>query len=468
MPRAGSTRARMTADVARRLWSEVGGGGDLGRLTVQPRAGLLPTAFRIGDLAAAVVATTLLAADGFRVDRGGSPETVDVDELDAVAAFTSERLLRIDGRPPGSPWADLSGDYRAADGWVRLHCNFPGHRAAALSALGEPGADREGVVAAVAGRRAVEVESAVVAAGGAAAAMGTRAAWLATEPGRAAAAGPPIVTSSIAGTAGRTRAWPPASGDPSRPLAGVRVVELTRVIAGPVAGRVLAALGADVVHVRGPHLPTLPELDLDTGFGKRAALLDLREPGDRRTFERLVTAADVVLQSYRPGALAGLGYGATRLAGLRPGLVVAQVSAYGPAGPWRQRRGFDSLVQMSTGIAEEGMRSAGADGPVPLPVQALDHGAGWLTALGVVQALRREETSAGWLVETSLARTAAWLDRLGRDDYRADASLPDVPLETVESAFGAIAHVPPPGRIGGLRPSWSRPPAPPGPAEWLP
>ena len=459
----------MAADPVRRLWAAVGGDPeDLDRLTVQPCPGLLPTAFRVGDLAISVVGTTLLAADGLRVDRGGSPEVVDVDEREAVASFASERLLRVDGRPLGSPWADLSGDYRAVDGWVRLHCNFPGHRDAALEALGEPGADRDGVVAAAAGRRAVEVESAVIEAGGAAAAMRTRARWLALEPGRAAAVGPLIVTSSITGAADDPEPWSPASGEPSRPLAGVRVVELTRVIAGPVAGRVLAALGADVVHVRGPHLPTLPDLDLDTGFGKRATLLDLREPGDRRAFERLVSGADVVLQSYRPGALAGLGYGAAQLAGLRPGLVVAQVSAYGPAGPWRQRRGFDSLVQMATGIAAEGMRRAGVDQPVPLPVQALDHGAGWLTALGVVQALRRGEPAAGWLVETSLARTAAWLDRLGRVEHPGTAGLPDVPLETVESAFGTLAHAPMPGRIGGARPTWSRPPAPPAPAAWLP
>jgi len=195
--------------------------------------------------------------------------------------------------------------------------------------------------------------------------------------------------------------------------------------------------------------------DLDDASGRAAAA------------ERLVSGADVVLQSFRPGALAGLGYGDAQLAGLRPGLVVAQVSAYGPDGPWRNRRGFDSLVQMATGIAAEGMRRAGVDQPVPLPVQALDHGAGWLTALGVVQALRREEAKAGWLVETSLARTASWLDALGRDDHPEPVGLPAVPLATVGTAFGVLSHVPMPGRIGRLRPTWSRPPAPPTSAAWL-
>ncbi|HEY5184842.1 MAG TPA: CoA transferase, partial [Actinomycetes bacterium] len=211
----------MTGDVVRRLWCAAGGAdGDLGRLTVQPCPGLLPTAFRVGDLATAVVATTLLAADGFRVDRGGSAEPVDVDERDAVASFASERLLRVDERPPGSPWADLSGDYQAADGWVRLHCNFPGHRDAVLTALGGPGAGRDGVVAAVAGRRAEEVESAVIGAGGAAAAMRTRARWLATGPGRAAAGGSPVVVSTIDGPSRAARPPSPPAGDPARPLAG--------------------------------------------------------------------------------------------------------------------------------------------------------------------------------------------------------------------------------------------------------
>ena len=246
-------------------------------------------------------------------------------------------------------------------------------------------------------------------------------------------------------------------------------MELTSVIAGPVAGRVLAALGADVVHVRGPHLPTLPDLDLDTGFGKRATLLDLREPGDRRTFERLVSGADVVLQSYRPGALAGLGYGAAQLAGLRPGLVVAQVSAYGPAGPWRRAARLrqpraDGQRHRRGGDAPGRRRPAGAAaGAGAGPRRRLAH-----RARASCRRCGASEPAAGWLVETSLARTAAWLDRLGRVEHPGAAGLPDVPLATVESAFGTLAHAPMPGRIGGARPTWSRPPAPPAPAAWLP
>jgi crotonobetainyl-CoA:carnitine CoA-transferase CaiB-like acyl-CoA transferase len=455
----------MTDDSLLRVWSAVGGHpGELERLTRTRSSTGLGTAFRVAELATAATALTLLAADGFRADRTGDAQPVDVDESEALASFASERLLRVDGQPLGSLWSPLSGDYRARDGWVRLHCNFPTHEAAATTALAVI-PDRDVVAAAVARRPAVEVEEAVLAAGGAAAALRGREEWLAGAAGQAAQ-GVPVVLSPLSGTGMAAEPRPPAD-DPSRPLAGVRVVELTRVIAGPVAGRVLAALGADVVHVRSPHLPTLPGLDLDTGLGKRATLLHLHDSDDRRAFERLLAGADVVLQSYRPGALAGLGYGPDRLAGLRPGLVIAQVSAYGPHGPWRGRRGFDSLVQMAAGIADEGRRRTGSDVPVPLPVQALDHATGWLTALGVVQALRGQ--ARGRLVDTSLARTAAWLDSLGRDEgANGRGELPDLPLVAVDTELGRLEHVPMPGRIGGVRPTWSYPPAPPGPVHWLP
>ncbi len=455
----------MTGDPLLPVWSAVGGHPEeLERITRRRSATGLGTAFRVAELATAATSLALLAADGYRADHAGNAQPVDVDEAEAVASFASERLLRVDGQPLGSLWAPVSGDYRARDGWVRLHCNFPVHEAAAATALAVI-PDRDAVAAAVARRPAVEVEEAVLAAGGAAAALRSREEWLAGAAGQAAQ-GVPALLRPLAGSGRAAEGRPPAD-DPARPLAGVRVVELTRVIAGPVAGRVLAALGADVVHVRSPHLPTLPGLDLDTGLGKRATLLDLRDLDDRRAFEQLVAGGDVVVQSYRPGALAGLGYGPDRLAGLRPGLVVAQVSAYGPNGPWRGRRGFDSLVQMATGIADEGRRRAGSDVPVPLPVQALDHATGWLTALGVVQALRGQ--GRGWLVDTSLARTAAWLDSLGRDEVaNGRVELPDLPLSSVDSELGRLEHVPMPGRIGGIRPTWSRPPTPPGPAQWLP
>jgi len=262
-----------------------------------------------------------------------------------------------------------------------------------------------------------------------------------------------------------------------RPLGGVRVLDLTRVIAGPVAARALAAYGADVLRVGAAHVPEVPGLVVETAFGKRSCHIDLRSEAD--LLRELIRQADVVIQAYRPGALRARGFGPDDLAALRPGIVYADISAYGTRGPWASRRGFDSLVQMACGIAHEngdGLR------PSPLPAQALDHGAGHLAAFGAVAALLRRPAEGGsWHVEVSLARTAAWLDDLGRIDEaridgaridRAGARQPMVDdlLATMDSPFGTLTYVTPPGAIDGTRPHWTSPPPRQGehPAAWAP
>jgi crotonobetainyl-CoA:carnitine CoA-transferase CaiB-like acyl-CoA transferase len=248
-----------------------------------------------------------------------------------------------------------------------------------------------------------------------------------------------------------------------RPLDGVRVLDLTRVIAGPVCGRVLTSLGADVLCVRAQHLPTIPFLDLDTGFGKRLRLLDLRDADQRAAFLDLVRSADVLVQSYRPGALARLGLGPAELAAVRPGLVYVSVSAYGTTGPWAVRRGFDSLVQLATGLASDGMRAAGAGGPVSLPAQVLDHATGWLAAAGAISALTRRGREGGsWHVRLSLARTARWLDGMGRLDPPAGPAGPEPDVSDLRSEMpspaGLLSYIRPPGTIGGWMPRWDSPP----------
>jgi crotonobetainyl-CoA:carnitine CoA-transferase CaiB-like acyl-CoA transferase len=345
----------------------------------------------------------------------------------------------------------LSGDYRAADGWVRLHCNFDHHRRAAQRALGQEGRaadDRAALAAAVAGRRALDVEEAVVGEGGCAAAMRAPETWRA-HPQAAVLARSPVVAlrrvESGDDRAGGARRRLPEPGP--RPLAGLRVLDLTRVIAGPVCGRVLAGHGAEVLAVGAEHLPTFPPLVVDTGFGKRSCHLDLRRPADRATLERLAGEADVFVQGYRPGALAGLGFGAEELACRHPGLVVVNVSAYGAEGPWGGRRGFDSLVQMVSGIAAEGAAAAGRDAPLSLPAQALDHATGYLLAAGVLAALRARATQGGtWRVRAHLARTAHWLLRSDALDGPAEP-VADTGPWTVETRTGA-------GAVTGPRPAF--------------
>jgi crotonobetainyl-CoA:carnitine CoA-transferase CaiB-like acyl-CoA transferase len=226
-----------------------------------------------------------------------------------------------------------------------------------------------------------------------------------------------------------------------------------------VCGRTLAAHGADVLHVGAAHLPTVPPLVIDTGFGKRSAYLDLREPADLDTLRGLIADADVFVQSFRPGTLAARGLGPDRLAELSPGIVVLDLSAYGHAGPWRRRRGFDSLVQMASGIADDGAKAAGRTVPTPLPVQAIDHGTGWLAAAAVLTALRRQRVEGGsWWLRLALARTGAWLDDLGR--LPADGpSLPDQDgvadlLADADSPFGRLRHLLVPGGLPGAQPRY--------------
>jgi hypothetical protein len=411
---------------------------------------VLPGRFRIGAAAAGIVKGTTSAAGAVFAARGGDPGPVSADPRHAAAAFRSERYLRP---MPAAVEDPLTGNYRTAEGWVRLHCNYPHHLAAVATALGTS-ADRAEVSSAVARRTALDVEEAVVAAGGAAAAMRSRAGWAAHPQGRALRE-LPLKSVERIGDAPRLRL---STAD--RPLSGIRVLDLTHVIAGPVCGRTLAAHGADVLHVGAAHLPVVAPLLRDTQFGKRSTYIDLRSQAD--TLRSLVRDADVLVQSYRPDSLAGRGFGPAELAESRPGIIVVDISAWGWTGPWRTRRGFDSLAQMATGIAF-------GDPPVPLPAQFLDHGAGWLAAQGALEALLlRTETGGSWHVRVSLARTGMWLDSMGRTGE--PGSEPDVDdlLTETGSAFGRLTHIRIPGQLPGSPPYWDHGPRVPGgdPPEW--
>ncbi|MFJ7963921.1 CoA transferase [Streptomyces sp. NPDC096324] len=415
------------------VWEELGGDPALlpGVSTVA-RAGALEAALPVRALARACVGACALAAAELGARRAGLARVprVSVDDGAVATAFVSERHLRIDGRAPLN-FAPLSRFWRTADGWVRTHANYPHHRARLLHALGAADdAGPEDVAALLAGRSAREIEETVYAAGGLAVALRTSKEWavhaqglaLAERPliewGGSAGRGAPVDSSASAGEdrpgARRGRGLGPLSGGGVLlPAAGVRVLDLTRVIAGPVATRTLALLGADVLRIDAPQLPEDPDAHADTGFGKRSTLLDLA--ADRRAFDELLASADVVVTGYRPGALDRFGLSPGALAERRPGLVVAQVSAWGAYAPWGGRRGFDSLVQVATGIA---VAEGSPERPGALPAQALDHGTGYLLAAAVLRALtEREERGHGAVVRLALARTAMWLtDGIGREE----------------------------------------------------
>ncbi|MCF3145127.1 CoA transferase [Streptomyces platensis] len=464
-------------------WSALGGDPALTeRISYGGPPGLLPARLPAMALARATVAVCALAAAELAARRDGGPlPAVHVDDGAVATAFVSERQLRIDGRAPVN-FAPLSRFWRTTDGWVRTHANYPHHRARLLRALDLP--EDAGVPeaeTALAGRRAAEVEETVYAAGGLAVAARTPDAW-AAHPQGAAVAAAPLLTLGPLGAAAPPRVLPPLTGDPVRPAAGLRVLDLTRVIAGPVATRTLALLGADVLRIDAPQLPESQEAHSDTGFGKRSALLDLGSPGGRADFEELLARADVVVTGYRPGALDRFGLTPEALAARRPGLVVARLSAWGDAGPWGGRRGFDSLVQVATGIAavearagsasedsEESRGGAKRSGmPGALPAQALDHGTGYLLAAAVLRALIEQSRTGGATLATlSLARTARWLthDLAGREGERTAgppppgaAHDPAAHLREADSPAGRLRYALPPVSFTGAPATWATPP----------
>jgi crotonobetainyl-CoA:carnitine CoA-transferase CaiB-like acyl-CoA transferase len=423
--------------------------------------GALQARLPVRELARACVEACARAAAELGARRAGLGEVpaVRVDDGAVATAFVSERHLLINGRAPVN-FAPLSRFWRTADGWVRTHANYPHHRERLLKVMGPP----DTLEAAFAGRSALEVEEAVYAAGGLAVALRTPQEW-AAHPQALEVAARPLVERGRLDSA-RARAFTPLDGAPLLPAAGVRVLDLTRVIAGPVATRTLALLGADVLRLDTPRLPELPDQHADTGFGKRSATLDLA--ADRRTFEELLSAADVVVTGYRPGALDRFGLSPQALAERRPGIVVAQLSAWGAYGPWRERRGFDSLVQVATGIAAV---EGSVEQPGALPAQALDHGTGYLLAAEVLRALTEQADEGGSrFVRLALARTAAWLMNGITADSRGDAPYdgPDAWLAEADSGIGRLRYALPPVSFAGGPTDWARPPGPWGtdPARW--
>jgi crotonobetainyl-CoA:carnitine CoA-transferase CaiB-like acyl-CoA transferase len=451
---------------------------DLWQLAGLPRAALacadlsggdpvFPSSFRVATAAQSSIAAAALAACEVGHVRGTARQRVAVDARHAAAECLG--WFSIDGREP-QIWDKFSGLYRARDGWVRVHANFRHHREGALRLLGlEPqAADRSAAEQAMAQWSAFEFEDAAAQAGLVAYALRSFAEWDATEQGRALAS-QPLLTITRIGDASPL-ALPPLAQD-QRPLEGIRVLDLTRILAGPVGGRALAAYGADVMLVNAPHLPNI-EAIADTSRGKRSALVDLRDAAGRAAMDQLVEGAHVFVQGYRPGALQALGYGPEALALRRPGVVVVSLSAWGDQGPWKQRRGFDSLVQTATGFNLAEAEAFGHPArPRPLPMQILDEASGYLIAFGAAAALRRQQLEGGsWHVQVSLAQTGHWIRGLGRVPEGFAVTAPSLQpwLHAEDSGFGRLCALRHSAQLGRTPAAWSRPSVPPGhsPPRW--
>ncbi|MGY8523859.1 CoA transferase [Paracidovorax citrulli] len=428
---------------------------------VQPA---LPSSFAVGTAAQASLSAAALAAAALWHQRTGRWQQVSVEMAHAAAEFRSERYLRVDGGPAPELWDSIAGAYRCGDGrWVRLHTNFPHHRDGVLRLLG-CGHDRASVQAALQKWEAQAFETAASDANLVVAAMRTFDEWDRHPQAQALRELPVLTIERIGDAPPRPLPALPLVG--ARPLSGVRVLDFTRIIAGPVAGRTLAAHGAEVLLVTAPHLPSVAPLVIDTGRGKRSCQLDLRDTDDKRCLHKLLHRADVLVQGYRPGGLADLGIGPEAVARARPGIVYASLSAYGHVGPWAGKRGFDSLVQTATGFNHAEAQAAGNDAPQPLPAQVLDHAAGYLLALGTMAALHRRASEGGsWLVRVSLAQAAQWLRSLGRiaDGFGvADQRIEDISdlLEAEPSGFGMLTTVRHAAHLSETPAHWEAPSVP--------
>jgi crotonobetainyl-CoA:carnitine CoA-transferase CaiB-like acyl-CoA transferase len=460
-------------EILEAIWTAAGGElSALDAVTLTGEEPQLPSSFRVAAAAQASIAAAGLAAAQVWKLRSGQSQGVAVDMRHAVVECRSERYLRVDGKGSPMAWDAIAGIYRTRDQrFVRLHTNFRHHRDAVCKILNcKP--ERDDVQAALMQWDGEAFETAAYAGGCVVAMMRSHEEWSALPHAQALAELPLISFEKIGEAA--PKPWP--KGD--RPLAGVRVLDLSRVIAGSVAGRTLAVHGADVMLISSPNLPAIPWLTIDTGRGKLTSFVDLKTDQGRDVLRGLLAEADIFSQGYRPTSIAARGFSPQDAAKLSPGIVYVSLSAYGHAGPstspWAKRRGFDSLVQTATGFNHAEGLAAGVDGPKELPAQMLDHATGYFMAFGAMMAKARQSREGGsWHVRVSLAQTGRWLWNLGRvadgfktEDLKGESVAPFI--EEIPSGFGPLRSVRHAAMLSKTPALWSRPAMPLGshPPQW--
>lgn len=391
----------LAAVLWQQMWQGLRGADDTAPTLAFSQPATFHSAYAVSELAATSIGLATQALS----DLLGRPAPVSVN-VRLASRWFQQSFIPLN-RPPAALWDPFAGDYAAADGWIRLHTNAPHHRRAMESVLGVH-ADRASLAAEVQKWSAAMLEQAVVDAGGCAAQMRSMQQWQQHPQGSAVSQEPLFAQQAITGAT--IPDWPLHA---ARPLYGIRVLDLTRIIAGPVATRFLASLGARVLRIDPPDWQE-PTLEEEITSGKRCARLDLKSRDGLAHLRSLLTQADVLVHGYRADALEKLGLDAATRQQLAPGLVDISLNAWGWSGPWRNRRGFDSLVQMACGIAHQGMQWSGNTTPTPLPVQALDHATGYMLAAAVLEGLRqRRINGTGWQARLSLARTALLLQQHG-------------------------------------------------------
>jgi crotonobetainyl-CoA:carnitine CoA-transferase CaiB-like acyl-CoA transferase len=435
----------------------------LAQLDLPGQDPVMPSSFAVGSAAQISVAAAALAAAevGF-VRTGGQGARQSVQVPMAEAAMECTGWFSINGHTPEA-WDKFSGLYPCRDGWVRIHTNFTHHRDGALALLGlaSSSAEPDDVRRALLQWDAGDFEQAASDKGMVVSAVRSFDEWDA-HPQAQALASLPLMQFERIGEAEPLK-WPDLAAG-QQPLSGLRVLDLTRIIAGPVGGRTLAAYGADVMLVNSPHLPNIDSI-MESSRGKLSVQLDLRAASDHQAMRQLVAGSNVFIQGYRPGGLSDLGFGAQQLAQLRPGIVAVSLSAYGQSGPWANRRGFDSLVQTATGFNHAEAQAFGSDKPKAMPVQILDFATGFFIAYAVSAALQRQQREGGsWHVTLSLAQTANWLRSLGRVAGGPACAMPDFAamVQSSTSGWGELRALRHSAGFSHTPAGWTRPSMPPG------
>ncbi len=419
---------------------------------------VLPSPFHLGEGAATALALVGQEASRIWQLRGGDAQALRVDIRHAAASLRSYEHLKVDtaSEPLARRGAGVTAIWACGDGrFIHLHGSFT-HTEGILAELGLGlDATAEDVAAACLKRGAFELEDALAAKGLCCAVCRTAEEWAAHPQGALLATKPVVEVERI----GDGPVVPLEAAE--RPLSNVRVLDLTRVLAGPTCARTLAEHGADVLHVASPNLPTIPNFEMDTGHGKRQAYLDLNDTAQSETLRELVRGADVFSQGFQHRSLERRGFGVRQLAELRPGIIYVAENAFGHEGPWQERPGWEQLAQSTTGVV---VTQGGDERPVLAPAAMNDYTTGYFAALGTMVALRRRATEGGsWSVRVSLSQTSMWYYRLGTDmDRNEAAGLGDVTpfLESHETGYGYMTHLRPPLWMNETKPHWALPTAP--------
>jgi crotonobetainyl-CoA:carnitine CoA-transferase CaiB-like acyl-CoA transferase len=438
---------------------------DVGDVQVTGTDPVFSTQFKVGETCAAVLGGVGTAISDIWELKTGRRQSVAIDARRAAAALKSTHYMQVPGAD--GKFADVVNSrhehmiactqpWPTKDGrWFLPHFGLPNLQARVQKVLGcefHPDA----VGKAVAGWDALDLEAAIDEARACGAMVRSNEEWLATEHGKVLAAKPIVEIIKIADSD------PEPFPEGPRPLSGIRALDLTRILAGPIAGRTLAENGADVLMIAAEHLPQIKEHVMDTSHGKRSTFLDLKDKSGAGKLRELVRDADVFSQGYRPGEMAKMGFASEDLASLRPGIVCLSISCFGADGPFSHRGGWEQVAQTVTGICHDG-GDTNQGRPKLLPAAACDYTTGYLGAYGVLLALARRAREGGsYHVRVSLCQSGMFIHRQGKTTFDkqgmdlSEAELAALRVET-DTSHGPLRHLGPVLKLSETPPHWERP-----------